>query len=107
MSLDVTLNDDCGNELFEMNITHNLTTMASEAGIYKAIWRPDENGFVVAGDIIDVLLDGFIALAKYPDDFKKFNPENGWGSYEILMKCVAEYIKACRENPKAKISVWR
>jgi len=28
--------------LFDTNITHNLTTMADKAGIYYALWRPEE-----------------------------------------------------------------
>ena len=30
------------NEVYSANITHNLNTMADEAGIYKHLWRPDE-----------------------------------------------------------------
>lgn len=28
--------------VFEANVTHNLNTMAAEAGIYYALWRPGE-----------------------------------------------------------------
>ena len=37
MSLDVTLRDDAGDELYRRNITHNLGKMAQEAGIYKCL----------------------------------------------------------------------
>ena len=30
-------------DLCDKNITHNLTEMADKAGIYKCLWRPDEN----------------------------------------------------------------
>ncbi len=42
MSLDVHLEDENGNDLYWRNITHNLTTMASTAGLYECLWRPEE-----------------------------------------------------------------
>ena len=42
MSLDVWLNAVVKTQVFSANITHNLGKMADEAGIYKALWRPDE-----------------------------------------------------------------
>lgn len=35
-----TATDDGGGEVYEANITHNLSTMAEHAGIYDACWRP-------------------------------------------------------------------
>jgi len=52
MSLDVKLVDENGDYLYEDNITHNLGQMADRADIYKCLWRPDENGFEFAEQII-------------------------------------------------------
>ena len=35
------------------NITHNLGHMAYVAGLYRAIWRPDQYGYKYAKDLID------------------------------------------------------
>ncbi len=32
------------NEVYSANITHNLGEMADKAGIYYALWRPEEKG---------------------------------------------------------------
>lgn len=61
MSLDVYLRLDNGNEVYDANITHNLNTMAEEAGIYKHLWRPEELGITKAKDLIEPLAEG---LAK-------------------------------------------
>lgn len=107
MSLDVYLTEMRETEVFTANITHNLGKMAEEAGIYKHLWRPDEIGIEKAGELIEPLKAGLKKMRDDPEHFKKFNPENGWGSYDGFVPWIAEYIKACEENPDAKVSVWR
>ena len=107
MSLDFYLSAYREVDVFDANITHNLNRMAEEAGVYDALWRPDENGYYVASDIIQVLEDGLAKLLADPDHFKAMNPSNGWGDYYGLVKFVMSVLEACRGNPDAKIRVWR
>src|SRR5271157_4000402 len=67
--------------LFQANITHNLTGMAVVAGVYKCLWRPDENGFEYAHQIIKILEIAYLELEISPTKFCEYNPLNGWGSY--------------------------
>ena len=92
---------------YEANITHNLNKMASEAGLYIYLWRPDENGIDIAGQLIDPLQIGLDELKADPDRFKQFNPDNNWGSYEQFVIFVEEYLEACMANPSATVSVSR
>lgn len=94
-------------EVYTANITHNLGNMANKAGVYYALWRPDEKNWQLAKEIIKPLEDGLKALKSHPAAFKKLNPENGWGSYDGLVEFVEEYLKACREYPEALIEVSR
>jgi hypothetical protein len=98
--------DDSG-EVYSANITHNLAKMASEAGIYRHLWRPDEIGIERAEQLIGPLETGLTLLESDPDRFKKLNPENGWGTYEGLIHFVRDYLEACRNYPSATVSVWR
>jgi len=106
---------ECGHEdfkieketIFEANITHNLYKMASEAGIYEILWRPEEVGVVKAKDIIKKLSIGLTLMIKDPERFKKFNSPNGWGTYDNFIPWVEKYLKACKENPDAIIEVYR
>jgi hypothetical protein len=107
MSLDVSLMDDQGREIYSENITHNLAKMGREAGIYEALWRPEKIGAKKAEDIVRPLRIGLTALKEAPDYFRKFNPPNGWGTYENLALFVARYIEACEDNPEATIEVSR
>jgi len=52
MSLDVYLEVTKPTTIFEANITHNLNRMAQAAGIYEALWCPDEIGITKAAQLI-------------------------------------------------------
>jgi len=111
MSLDVYLNtkDVDGNEIgvYDSNITHNLTEMADKAGIYYALWRPEEKGWKQAKDIVPILEKGLTKLKAKPQYYKKFDAENGWGTYKHFVPFVEQYLEACKQYPSAEISVSR
>ena len=98
---------DASDDVFHSNITHNLNRMAQEADICDALWRPDENGLTVADQLITPLRVGLDLLRSDPERFKRLNPANGWGTYELLVDFVAEYVGACERFPTAKVSAWR
>lgn len=113
---------------FDGNITHNLNTMADAAGIYEALWRPyelhkdyrsdktyayqeyrqfEEDHPMYARDIIDKLKEGLEKLKAAPDEYKIYNPSNGWGEYSNLVSFVEEYLEACINHPDARIHASR
>ena len=107
MSLDFYLEAVRPCDVFSRNITHNLGKMAAAAGIYQHLWRPEELGIKTAGELVKPLADGLFRLKNDPEHFRKFNPTNGWGDYEGLVKFVDEYLGACMEYPDAEIYVSR
>ena len=124
MSLDANLEIkvDTGNEPFianlhELNITHNLGEMASACGLYEAMWRPfkilgyteeeEDDVCILAVNIIQALKNGIRELESDPVKYKVFNPPNGWGDYDGLLKVATLYLDACQKYPKAEVKVWR
>jgi hypothetical protein len=99
--------DDETNEVYSANITHNLTRMADEVGIYYALWRPEERGWQHAHSLIKPLEAGLKELKANPNTYKLLNPENGWGDYDGLVEFVENYLAACKQYPNAKIEVSR
>ena len=93
--------------IYEGNITHNLGQMAGAAELYMPLWRPEEIGIETAGQLVEPLEKGLAELRADPDKYKPFNPENGWGHYELLVRFVDDYLQACKENPEAKVRVSR
>ena len=107
MSLDVYLIDENGEYNYHSNITHNLGKMAEAAGIYYALWRPEEIAITKAGELIDILLDGYCRLASDKKYYEIFNSPNGWGLYEHFLPFVSNYINACVMHPESKVEVSR
>jgi len=114
MSLDISLYFDVDTggeqlevEAFELNITHNLTGMADEAGLYECIWRPEGSLYKTAYDILPRLLDGIEYMENNREKLELLNPKNGWGSYYILLNSAKAYAEACAKYPKASIHAWR
>lgn len=127
MSLDISLRDPTAtykvDALYETNITHNLTKMAEEAGIYEALWRPhllfynkereiteddiEATLEIKARDITSDISLGLSILKGNPKRFEKFNANNGWGTYEHFVPFVENYLAALIEFPKAIVETWR
>ena len=93
--------------VYTANITHNLNTMAQEAGIYQALWRPEEIGITYAVQLVPLLRDGLLLLLDAPQRFQAYTPSNGWGTYYGLVDFVRDYLAACEQYPGATVRVWR
>lgn len=107
MSLDVHLTEMRETTIYHSNITHNLNRMAIEAGIYEHLWRPEDIDITKAFQLIEPLRKGLELLLSDPKRFKQFNPENGWGNYDVLVAFVRAYLASCEENQNASIDVSR
>ena len=119
MSLDLyftskTICPKCNHELgsgektvHEQNITHNLNAMAAEAGIYKILWRPEENGINCAGQLIDPLEKAIADMKADPARFEKHNSPNGWGMYEHFVPWLEKLLVAAKEYPGAEVKASR
>ena len=94
-------------EVFDYNITHNLGEMAKAAGIYMELWRPEEIGIIKARQLVEPLKEGLHRLKSNPNKYKEFNPDNGWGDYEVLVGFVSKYLDACYEYPDSDDEVYR
>ncbi len=101
MSLDVYLGD-----VYRNNITHNLNSMADAAGIYMQLWRPSEVGITKASQLIEPLRAALDDLRERPEFFRKFNPKNGWGTYEGFLDFVESYVSACEQYPDEIVSAY-
>lgn len=96
---------------FHLNLTHNLTEMAIKCKIigqctpktqdifvnlYDLLWHPEDNlGISIPNmDYLEDVMECYRKLLEKKDFFKKFNPSNGWGTYEQLLRRTKEYINA-------------
>jgi hypothetical protein len=129
MSLDLSLVIPTGSpdpdyafvELWDRNITHNLTDMAREAGCYLEMWHPEEIAAVrdpgrdpeksapapYARDMLPGLTRALNLLRYDVARLERFNPANGWGDLDSLRAFVVDYIVACRRYPDAIVRASR
>lgn len=113
MSLDICLSENVcekcgrGDEVYSTNITHNLNKMAKAAGIYRCLWRPDENGIDYAKEIIESLKSAISRMENRPDIYKEYNAQNGWGIYDDFLPWLKQLLVACEAHPYARIIVSR
>lgn len=104
----VTVDLPCDDErVSSHNITHNLGKMAGEAGIYQALWRPEEIGCKKAADIVPLLTEGLAKLKADPEHYKQFDSPNGWGLYIHFVPFVERVLDDCRTYPDAELEVSR
>ena len=89
-------------ELWHGNITHNLHEMAEHCYgrdfyLNELLWRDE-----MPDDIIEYITDLLACLFELEDhseEYKPYNPENGWGTYEQLVKFVRSFIHALIDMP--------
>jgi len=89
---------------YDFNITHNVTPMWGEAGVFDALY--ESNGDT-AEKYLDVLYKGYVDMLNCPEIYKALNPANGWGTYEGALEFLRKWIEECERHPKAKIHVCR
>lgn len=90
--------------VYESQITYNLIKMADAAGIYEAVFHPEEIGATKASDIIQILQKGIKDMKTKPEYYKQFDSPNGWGTYKDFLPKVTSYLNACIKYPDAIIT---
>lgn len=93
--------------VWHRNITHNLGRMAEAAGLYHALWRPEEIGATHAHMLVGRLEEGIRKLTSDPDRFTPLNPANGWGTYEQLVDFTRSFLAACNAHPDCTVYACR
>jgi hypothetical protein len=88
--------------IHEQNITHNVSPMWREAGVYEALYESHGRR---AGDFLPALRAGVGIMRSNPSRFTRLNPSNGWGSYDTALPWLEAWLRACEEHPKATIRV--
>lgn len=104
MSLDITLTipPTEAKEVFDVNITHNLSEMAEACGLYDCMWGSEPRK---AWECIAPLRKGIEELKSDFVKYSKYNSDNGWGNYHDLLRVAKEFLTACETYPQADVSV--
>jgi hypothetical protein len=101
MSLDIGVRATREVEIFDRNITYNLSKM-----YYKCI----PGGFraldgMSCKEALPILQKAIEDLIVNQEEYEKLNPENGWGTYYDLLKAIKAMRNCCEDNPDGIIDV--
>lgn len=100
MSYDVSLK--YGDLELELgNYTYNCSKMfyqGTDVGLNQL------NG-MKAKEAYPILKERFDYMRDNPEEMKKLNPPNGWGSYDSFLDYIGRITVACRKNPDAILEV--
>ena len=92
---------------------------------YNLLWHPETNPLLKQVHVKSVDLDGedneydataidaelvrqscavHLYIKNHREELSKYNPSNGWGSYENLLKCSGDFVKALLDIPAEEYS---
>jgi hypothetical protein len=104
MSYDVYLEartgPDSAVEAYWANYTSNMSPAWRAAGVDIAEF--DGKTAEEFGLALDRAIERIEAA---PEEFKKFEPDNGWGSVNTMLRFLKGLSDACREHPWATVRV--
>lgn len=83
--------------IYETDVTYNLSKMYYKA-IDEELGLRKFNG-MNCNDAIPILEKAISDMENNKKEYEKFNPENGWGSYEGLLRRFREILEICKNNP--------
>lgn len=92
-------------EIFSLNITHNLNKMADTAGFYKQLWHLE--GITTCEDLLPHIEQGILELESNPTKYKQYSAKNNWGTYEQFIPWLKDLAEKLKIEPKAILYVSR
>ena len=102
MGLDFSVKAWAYNTVINENITHNLVDMWEKAGIYDVLYN--SNGEKVK-HILGALEKGYADMYDNPEEYRKLDSPNGWGTYVDAMYWLKNLIQQMKQYPDGIIGI--
>ena len=97
MSVDVSIRAKREVDIYETNITYNLSAMYYKA-IDKDLGLKKLEG-MTCKEALPIIDKAIKDMVSNREEYEKLNPSNGWGTYEGLLKDFRDMRNVCEENP--------
>jgi len=102
MGYDISLTHEDTPGNFIGNITYNVDQMYNKA--FGEYWRDVINN-KVANDVLELMNKAIDNMERSPNDYKKLEPDNGWGDYDTALTFLKEFYDECKTYPKMLIYI--
>jgi hypothetical protein len=88
------------------NVTHNLAAMFRAAGVdWHDYYEHDGNGGRTAAEMLPEVVTAYLRLKRGPEDFKQYEPENGWGDLPGAVNFLERLMGDLAKHPSGVIRV--
>ena len=84
-------------------MTYNLTPMWAKAIPFLEVTRDFDNK--KCSDILEDLKIGLNDILDNSDEYRKLNPDNGWGDFDGFFERYVHLIRDVAQNPEG-VCVW-
>jgi hypothetical protein len=91
------------------NYTHNTNEMIRKAGFAEWPYKVGGQGNINPMDsktFADKMASVIENMEKAPDEYRKMNPQNGWGSFDTLLPILKEMLEIAKRFPSGVWEVW-
>ena len=102
MGIDISVKAIVEAIVVDENITHNLTGMWTEAGIYDALYNSEGKR---VSDVLPDLKAGLRKMVADPTHYQTFDSPNGWGTYKNAVPWLYHLITEMEEYPDGIIEI--
>jgi len=107
MSLDISIIcPNCGGEVVDLNITHNLTGMAEALKCYNWIWHAGDY-VKTAEQLIEPVEYALSELYYKREKYKQYESPNGWGTMSGFIDFLEELLYGCKICRNGTVMVYR
>lgn len=103
MSWNIELRDKNNNITMDIgNYTYNVNSMYQKALNINGL--SDLHGKSTK-EVLNLLENGVIDMKYHAEEYKKFNPANGWGNYEGALEYLEKLYYGCKKHFKSYIYI--
>jgi len=85
------------------SITYNISPMYCKA--FNGNWKDIVN-YKLCKDAQPLINKAIDNMEANPEDYKKLEPENKWGTYEQALSFLKELEDECKDYPNMRINIF-
>lgn len=88
--------------VYNIGISHNLVPMAKSVNLYNPLWKGED--ITEALDLINPVTRAIVLLKECPNQYRRLQAKNKWGTYDQFIEFLQNLLKALIEYPHAKVN---
>lgn len=106
MSYDISFRRKVENMEGELYLNESFNMTSNVGPMYQAARLEIANlDKMATKDVAAIIVHRYQYMVAHPDDMRKLEPENGWGTYEDALSFLKEILVTCLDHPECFVEV--